>query len=140
MYCKKCGKQLSDEVRFCPDCGADNGVIAGKKLKKMFSDEKNALEKGSTEEKTGNVSREGSTYASISLFLLIFGILLPIFLPSVSIACLIFSVVISLLARGKVEKGSKEYENYDILSAVGIILLIIFIAVGTVFTMMHTTF
>ena len=135
MYCKKCGKQLSDEMRFCPDCGTDNGISAGEKLKEMVSDEKNALEKGSTEEETGNVSREGASYASISLFLLIFGIPLFLFSPSVSIACLIFSVVSSFLARGKVKKGSREDEKYLFLTVAGIILLIIFIFIGTFLNM-----
>ena len=136
MYCKKCGKQLSDKMRFCPDCGTDNGVSAGKKLTETFSDEKNALEKGSTEEETGNVSREGALYADLSVCLLIFGILLFLFSQTVSIACLIFSVVISFLARGKVKKGSKEDYKYDSLTVAGIMLLIIFIFIGTLLKLM----
>ena len=128
MYCKKCGKQLSDKMRFCPDCGTDNGVSAGNKRKEYKKIEENF------EKETDNVSREGATYASISLLLLIFGILSIFFVPAVSIACLIFSVVISILARGKVKKGSKEDKEYDLLTAVGIILLIIFILLGTVLT------
>ena len=28
MYCKNCGKQMDDNTKFCPECGADQGVAA----------------------------------------------------------------------------------------------------------------
>lgn len=37
MYCKKCGKQIPDDSRFCPLCGTDNAMEAPEEVTETIS-------------------------------------------------------------------------------------------------------
>lgn len=139
MYCKKCGKQLSNGMRFCPDCGTDNGVHTEKKQTKLFSniniDKSNKLNifgKESPEKETNNVNPEVATYSSIAIILPILGLLLIIFIPVISIVCAIVSIVFCFLAGGKCEKGSKEEKVLGFLVVIDIVLSVLFAMVSVV--------
>ncbi len=134
MYCKKCGKQLSNGMWFCPDCGTDNGVCTEKKLTKLFSnknkDASNKLNisgKESPEEEIDNVNQEGVTYFTIAIVLFFLSLLSGLFIPVISILCVIVSIVFCVLATGKCEKGSKDEKVILILVAIGIFLIIVLI-------------
>ena len=38
MYCQFCGKQIPDQAKFCPECGADLGGHARLALADLFTD------------------------------------------------------------------------------------------------------
>lgn len=132
MYCKNCGKQLSDGMRYCPNCGTDNGIRDERKLTKLFlnknKDAGNTLNisgKKSSEEEVDGITREGDIYATAAVVLIFISVLLTIFVPIISIVCVIIAIVLSIVAAGKTEKGSKGEKMCGYLVAIEVVLVIV---------------
>lgn len=136
MYCKNCGKQLSDGMRYCPNCGTDSGIRDEKKLTKLFPNKNKGpdnninISRGkSSEEEIDGMTQEGNVYASAAVILFFLSILLAIFIPIISIVCIIIAIVLCVFAAGKTEKGSKGEKTCGYLIAIGVVLLIILVFV-----------
>lgn len=66
MFCKKCGKQISDGVQFCPNCGASQESSAK---------EENAVTVQPAQNASGSQESKATGYASTALKAAVFGLL-----------------------------------------------------------------
>ena len=66
MFCKKCGKQISDGVQFCPNCGASQESSAK---------EENAVTVQPAQNASGVQESKATGYASTALKAAVFGLL-----------------------------------------------------------------
>ena len=66
MFCKKCGKQISDGIQFCPNCGASQESSAK---------EENAVTVQPAQNASGVQESKATGYASTALKAAVFGLL-----------------------------------------------------------------
>lgn len=55
MFCKKCGKEIKEGVRFCPYCGAESGVSNEIKATESRVQRRRRLIRNQSERKSGQL-------------------------------------------------------------------------------------
>ena len=126
MICKNCGKELNDDIRFCPVCGTEQ--IKEAPLEEPFTATEATAEvvEEPTSKKWTVFSKMGKIFGIIAFVL--------VFIPGINIATSwwlgIAGIVFSCLGRkAKTEQSEKNFKVGLALSIVALVLSVVILVV-----------